>query len=162
MKHILEPDRCKEILSECVSSVFADTAFIDVVPTENIEENAGIENIVFDHCAIIDVLMPVSCRIVLHIQKSLSKKIAETLFAGLDESEGEPQKKAEDSILEILNIIAGLFLSRYFGTGTDIQLELPQYLYEGNERHGQLVTNFRMDAEGERIDVALCSVRYPY
>lgn len=156
-KHI-ESGKAGLLLADCVSSVFADMAFIDVQETpEEPEESATKED---ERCVAIDVLAPLSCRIELRINKSLRDKIVENLFGEAPDS--VQKKNGEDSLLEMLNIIAGTFLSAYFGAGTEIQLELPQYLYFEDQSQGQQVAKVYMTAEGEPLSIALNSVRYRY
>ncbi len=156
MSENLDPDRAGTILAECVSSVFADMAFIDVERgTPKAAPGTGEER-----RAAIDVLSPLSCRIELTINEAIRDRVFDTLFG--DASEEEQKKAAEDPLLEMLNIIAGSFLSGYFGSGVDIQLELPRYLYLGEVSPGQTVSAIALDAEGEPLKAAISSVRYRY
>jgi CheY-specific phosphatase CheX len=155
----LDPDRAKALLEECVTSVFADMAFIDVRPTTGGDAQPEAAA----HVASIKVLAPLSCRIELNVPQSLHDRVASTLFAGMEADPATLKKGAEDAILEILNIITGNFLTKYFGQGTDFQLELPQYQYFADrDSTGQSVARFRMDAEGDSLGVSLESVRYRY
>jgi hypothetical protein len=155
-------ENAERILAECVISVFGEMAFIDVVRSENDKGSASmsVKRSKDERRAAIDVLAPLTCRIELKINTPLRDRITETLFGEIGES--EIKKTAEDPLLEMLNIIAGTFLSSYFGSGTDIQLELPRYLYSGEQSSGQEIAALRMDAEGEPVDVILSSVRYRY
>jgi CheY-specific phosphatase CheX len=157
MNDTLDPDRVRDALARCVTSVFADLAFLDVQVAGD-EKKIDTKDM---RIAAISVLMPLSCRIKLKIPGSLRDHIADTLFAGIEGKSADLRKNAEDSILEILNIVAGAFLSAYFGQGTEIRLELPEYLYADDD-DGQTVTRIVMDAEGETIEVSLSSVRYRY
>jgi len=154
MSENIDPVKAAGILADCVSSVFADMAFIDVQKTESA---AAVED---ERCVAIDVLAPVSCRIELRISRALRDKIVENLFG--DAPDSVQKKNGEDSILEMLNIVTGAFLSAYFGTGTEIQLELPQYLYFGEQSSGSTVAKVFMTAEGEPLNITLSSVRYRY
>jgi hypothetical protein len=156
MSENLDPDRAGAILADCVSSVFADMAFIDVESgTAGSAQGVGGER-----RAAIDVLSPLSCRIELTINEAIRDRVFDTLFG--DASEEEQKKAAEDPLLEMLNIIAGSFLSGYFGSGVDIQLELPRYLYLGEVSPGQTVSSIALDAEGQPLKAAISSVRYRY
>ena len=157
-----DAEHAERILAECVISVFADMAFIDVERSENNTKNASdTYNANPDSArAAIDVLAPLTCRIELKINTPLRDRITKTLFGDIAES--EIKKTAEDPLLEMLNIIAGTFLSGYFGSGTDIQLELPRYLYSDEQSSGQEIAAIRMDAEGEPVEAILSSIRYRY
>ncbi len=154
MSDNIDPEKAALLLADCVSSVFADMAFIDVRQSETA---AAVED---ERCVAIDILAPVSCRIELRISRALRDKIVENLFGEAPDS--VQKKNGEDSILEMLNIITGAFLSAYFGAGTEIQLELPQYLYFEEQSPGSVVSKVFMNAEGESLNITLSSVRYRY
>jgi len=154
MSDNIDPEKAALLLADCVSSVFADMAFIDVQKTD-----AG-DPVTDERCVAIDVLAPVSCRIELRLSGGLRDKIVENLFG--DSPDSVQKKNGEDSILEMLNIITGAFLSAYFGAGTEIQLELPQYLYFEEQSPGSVVAKVFMNAEGESLNITLSSVRYRY
>jgi len=162
MTENINAERAEKILAECVTSVFADMAFIDIVQnvTENDAQNVGRKGSKDERRAAIDVLAPLTCRIELKINTPLRDRILKTLFGDIAES--DMKKTAEDPLLETLNIIAGTFLSAYFGSGTDIQLELPRYLYSDEQTPGQEISALRMNAEGEPVEVILSSIRYRY
>lgn len=178
MNDAFEQDRAKNILSDSITSVFAEMAFIDVERKQETEaddqkknatsmepnaipmKGSAVPPFESERRAAIDVLSPLSCRIELKINTPLRDRILETLFG--DIAEQEQRKSAEDPLLEMLNIIAGSFLSAYFGSGTNIQLELPRYLYLGEVSADQSVSSILMDAEGEPLEAFISSVRYRY
>ena len=72
-------------------------------------------------------------------------------------------------------MIAGTFLTDYFGPDVEIKLDLPRYLYFGDgavvpgrdAQGGQsgtsrVVAELDLDAEGEPLKAILSSVRYRY
>lgn len=156
MTYALETERAAKVLAQCVTDVFAQTAFIDV---QGRDGGSPIEDA---RCAAINVLSPLSCSVRISFSQATLDRIADSLYG--DEAKGKPgaKKNAEDSMLEILNIVSGSFLSSYFGAGTEFLLELPQYQYGDDASPGEQVTRLRMDAEGEPIEVSLNSVRYRY
>ena len=157
MNDTIEPARASALLLEALSSTFADMAFIDVeraraAAGERARAAAGIPAPAPEPRAesvrvAIDVLRPLSLRLELECSVSLKERIEATLFQ--DESSAERASR-EDSLLEILNVAAGVFLTSYFGPGADIKLELPQYLFVSD------------GSEGERLRAALRSIRYRY
>jgi hypothetical protein len=160
MNDTLDPGRAAAALMEALSSAFADMAFIDVqpsarkgpVPSAGAGAAEGADRTVR---AAIDVLRPLSCRIELECPVSLSARVEETLFMG-------EAGKEEDAILELLNVLAGLFLSSYFGPGTDIKLELPQYLFMSGDLDGEVLAMVDGDAEGVPVRAVLKTIRYRY
>ncbi len=155
MSETIDPVRAARLLMETLSSTLADIAFIDIEPARG--EGVGRE-IVAPVRAAIDVLKPVSCRIEIECPVSLKERIEATIFQG-GQGAGAGE---EDSLLEILNVAAGVFLTAYYGPGTDIKLELPQYLYFSDGAEGEILAKVSGDAEGEPLRAVLRSIRYRY
>lgn len=158
MNEQLDPERARRLLNEAASSVFADMAFIDVNTAGGEEESHEGET--ETQCAVIDVMAPLSCRLELRFTSGVRERIVDNLFSEAPET--ERRKNAEDSILEMLNIIMGNFLSAYFGSGMELQLSLPRYLWMAEETQGMPVASLRLDAEGSPFALSLYSVRYRY
>jgi hypothetical protein len=156
MSETIDAARAAAILMEALQATFADMAFIDVEPIREGGPPPPPAAPAPLRVAI-DVLKPVSCRLEIECPVSLKRRIEETLFQG--EGEGRNQ---EDSLLEILNVATGLFLTSYFGAGADIKLELPQYLFFSDGSEGEILAEAAGDAEGERLRAALRSIRYRY
>lgn len=155
MNGVFDKGRAQILLAETLSSVFADMAFVDLEPPNRGAEAASAPPEVR---AAIDVLKPISWRIELACSQALKTRIEETLSLGGDDG----GQDTGDSILEMLNVAAGSFLTSYFGPGTAIKLELPQYLYFPEDESGEALAEAACDAEGERIRISLRSVRYRY
>lgn len=152
MNETIDPGRAAITLMDTLSSVFADIAFIDVEAARGEAPSVQAPLRVA-----IDILRPVSCRLELECPATLKTRIDETLFQG-----EKPRGSEEDSLLEILNIAAGVFLSAYFGAGADIKLELPHYLYISDGSEGEVLAEASGDAEGEALHAVLRSIRYRY
>jgi hypothetical protein len=143
------------LLSRAAIACLADMAFIDAqIESDMIDSGNNYRR------AFIDAMAPLSCRIEMTVNDLLRDKIVDTLFYGADE--GARKKSADDSLLEMLNVIAGSFLSAYFGPGTDIQLSLPRFVCAGEEVTGQEIADLGLNAEGQPVRVTLSSVRYRY
>ena len=150
----IDATRAAAILMETIASTFADIAFIDVAP---LRPGDPEKTIVAPLRAAIDVLKPVSCRIEIQCSATLKQRIEATLFQGEVRSGNE-----EDALLEILNVTAGVFLTSYYGPGTDVKLELPQYLFLSDGSEGEILAQAAGDAEGEPLRAVLRSIRYRY
>lgn len=176
MNENFDREKACSCLAETVAAVFADMAFIDAVTlAESIATPPGTPSTAtpagvaqtgaalagapaepLERCAL-DVLKPVSCRLELALSPGLHRKIVDILLGESDVKGG-----ADDSILEMLNVIAGGFLTGYFGMGVEIKLELPRYLFLEDESGGDIVCSADFDAEGERLSAILRSIRYRY
>ena len=150
-----DSDRARAELGKAVVDAMADMAFLDAVPRA--AESDGPSQAWGFHSAI-DVLRPVSCRIELQSQEELIERITDILF----EEPAQEGPEREDSILEMLNVVAGSFLTAYFGHGTEIKLELPKYVFFSDGEEGESIAAIDFDAEGSPFRVSLSSIRYRY
>lgn len=170
----IDAGRVSTALSAAVGTVFADMAFIDASCSAAIiagasggeSPGAGAATGELDVRAAIDILKPLSCSLELRMPRSLSDAIKETLGAG-DDAGSPDGPPTDDAVLEMVNVLAGTFLSEYFGPGAPIKLELPQYLYEGLGyaeplADGEPLAMLRCDAEGRPFEAYIHSVRYRY
>jgi len=157
-----DPARSRDALSDAVCSTFADMTFIDVAPARA-GAGPGARPVaapgIREVRAAIDVLRPVSGRLELRMPEDLRARILDILYDG---SEGEGGERRDDSVLELLNVIAGQFLSRYFGRNAEVKLELPQYLYFHEDNEGETIVDLDFDAEGLPARALLSSIRYRY
>jgi hypothetical protein len=156
MSEAVDPAKAATTLMQALSSTFADMVFVDVEPAG--PSSAGdIQDAVR---VAIDVLRPISSRIEIECPASLKARIEATLFQASGPGQ-HGDESPEDSLLEILNVVAGSFLTCYFGAGADIKLELPRYLFLAEEE-GAILAEVSADAEGEPMRAMLRSVRYRY
>lgn len=150
-----EPETARTALMQAVNCAYADMIFVDVEPRDAVPSPLAEREL----RVAIDMLRPVSSRIEMRMPEELRARIQETLFNGAEFHEGE---RRDDSILELLNVIAGQFLSRCFGPESEVKLELPQYLYFEEKGEGSVILDLGFDAEGLPVRVILSSIRYRY
>ena len=146
----MDAEKAKTALVAAIQTAMADMVFIDTSRTEDLplleDENR----------AAIDILKPVSLRLEVAAGPKLRGRIADILYG--EDSEWN----RDDAFLELLNVTAGIFLSEYYGSGMEVRLELPRYLFMRDEEEGATVTEAGLDAEGEQMVAALRSIRYRY
>ncbi len=161
---VLDSKLASSALTESVVSVFADMVFIDAAPYPETPHPAVPGTQEEGLRIAIDVLKPLSLRLEFALPSSLVSLIAETLYAGeADRSTEEADTSSQDdSALELMNVIAGAFLSTYFGTGTAWKLELPFLLYDDADTTNLDIIRLRFSAEGIPFWVSLRSIRYRY
>lgn len=152
MKDSIDAEKAATALGAATVSVFADMAFLDATCVPRSAQARPQES--FDVCAVIDILKPLSCRLELRMPKTLSDSIVETL--------GSDGPDMDDAVLEMVNVLAGVFISEYFGPGATIKLELPMYLYEPLEDEDAPIAIVAGDAEGKPFEALIRSVRYRY
>ena len=158
----IDAARAAALLSGAITEVCAETAFIDVQPAQ-----APIGREIPFNGASIDVLRPLSCALELHFTAEFGAKVAGNLFGyasadGASTDVASTDAHAQDSVLELLNIAAGTFLSAFCGAGADIKLELPRFLPGGPELGADAVCSVDFDAEGLPLRAVLRSIRYRY
>jgi len=148
MNDTIDAAKAAEALGRATAQVLADMAFIDApcAPSDS--------PVPYDVCAAIDILKPLSCRLELRMPRSLSDSIVETLGGG--------GPSTDDAVLEMVNVLAGVFISEYFGPGSTIKLELPMFLYEPSDDEATPIAVVRGDAEGTPFAAVIRSVRYRY
>ena len=163
MNDTIDSIKATGLLMEALSIAFGDMAFINVAPMAQGQiASPGAGGAVAVEALVrvaIDVLKPVSCRLEIECPVSLKERVESTLFQGGGARAGESE---EDSLLEILNVAAGVFLTSYFGPGADIKLELPEYLFLSDGSEGETLAEASADAEGEPLRAVLRSIRYRY
>ncbi|MFA6505861.1 MAG: hypothetical protein WCT14_07175 [Treponemataceae bacterium] len=160
---VIDSERAANVLSESAPQVFADMTFMDAVPVsvswgpkaDTVPAAQGAAQRV--HIAI-DMLKPLSCRLELEFPRSLGDRINETLYADT----AELVDAGDDSTLEMLNVMAGSFLSTYFGSGTSFKLELPFFIFGASEVSGPAIARIELEADGIPATLTLRSIRYRY
>jgi len=152
MKESIDALKAVSALSAATTSLFADMVFIDAVCVP--DGNPDRPRVPYDVCVAIDILKPLSCTLELRMPGTLSEQIIETL--------GSDEPGADDAVLEMVNILAGVFISEYFGAGAIIKLELPMYVYEPPADEDAPIAVVLGDAEGARFETLIRSVRYRY
>ncbi len=151
----LKAEKAKEALSLSVVKTFEEIAFMDVVETADI----SMENI-YENVFSIDILKPVSGKIFIMLQDWLKDSVIKNIY--VNQSGKLKDNEKDDCLLEILNVIAGEFLSRYFGKGSEYKIELPQVYIDYKEGDEKPFVDIFFDAEGLPFRVFLNTIRYRY
>lgn len=170
----LDKEKAARCLAESATSIFAEMAFMDAewangksapLPADPVELSG--DDVVR---VALDVLKPLSCRLELDCSARLAAAVSDILYgqpeAELPDGENTPpapaDRKSDDSLLEMLNVLAGSFLSSYFGPGTPFKLELPFFLFGEADVTGQEIAKVDLDVEGAPASLTLSSIRYRY
>lgn len=165
MMESFDPARASAALAESVQTVLADMAFLDAEPRPAGSATLGPE----ENRVAIDVLKPASFRLELRMHPEFAARAASIILceepAG-DSASGEARSSGEargdDTVLEILNVIAGSFVTKYYGPGAEPRLELPHFKYIADGTEGQEICSLDFDVEGLPLRVILSSIRYRY
>ena len=110
-------------LTSDVRDVFADMAFLDVMPPPEGAEMREIDG----PWALIEVRGTVNGQLVLMLPLELKKALIESIYSEpWDELEGD---KKDDGLLEVLNVVAGKFTSGYERTDGFLKLTIPTVIF---------------------------------
>lgn len=157
----LDPAKAADCLRAAAADVLAEMAFMDAepAPARSGPGPAGLK-------IALDALKPLSCRFEFECPQELADRVADILY-GTDDGFGNgggagADRKDDDSLLEMLNVMAGAFLSAYFGAGTPFKLELPFFDYGASDVTGPEIARVDLDVEGLPVSFTLRSVRYRY
>jgi hypothetical protein len=139
--------KAKQSLKHAVSHAFEVMAFLDV--SESSPEERNYENKIQ-----IAISKPFRGSMTFFLTDGLKRRIAENIYG-----EGSLLSKhsGDDCLLEILNVIAGNFMSSYFGIHACYKMDLPLMIMTQEPPAGFLAESF-FNAEGEKFRVALCQL----
>jgi hypothetical protein len=131
-----------ELLAEVLGSVLQDSAFIFAEPVDDPEPWALP---VFAAELAFDSVRGGVLRLVTTPRGSI--EIAANML-GVDASEAEAEEQARSALAEVLNVVGGAFVTRFFGTKVPSQLGLPntEILTAAPAKHRTCVTVLRLES----------------
>jgi len=151
------------VLEEAAVGIFAEMAFLDAQVTPAGAPEAGEVRVA------LDMLKPLTLRLELAVSRSLADQISELLYGVRDDGFASPGQSGEsgmrgqdDSILEFLNVMAGNFITGYFGPGAPVKLELPFFVFGEPDEKGQEIARVNLSVEGLPAWTSVSSIRYRY
>jgi hypothetical protein len=115
-------DASPELLTDILGTVFQETAFMFVEPAE---EPVAWGPKVFTATLAFESVQGGVLRLTAAVPVGV--ELAANML-GCDASDPEAEENGRAAISEILNVIGGAFVTRYFGTKVPSQLGLPQAL----------------------------------
>jgi chemotaxis phosphatase CheX-like protein len=113
------PDRVPELLTEVLGEVLQDSAYVFAEPAPG---PAAWEAPVVSARIAFESVRGGTLR--LTAGQGVASEIAANML-GIDPSDGEAAEHGRAAIAEVLNVIGGAFVTRYFGTAVPSQLGLP-------------------------------------
>ena len=136
----------KEALVESVRNTFADMLFLDVM------ESGALDLKNFSHIIRIRILDPENLELVLWLPLELKIEIAETIY-GIPWDEIS-DTEIDDSLLELLNVLAGNFLSVYAGPDKKYNISLPEILFDEDELERNDRDEIFFNVEGKPLKIS--------
>ncbi len=139
----------EKALSAAVSKTFADMAFVDTLFVENGEK----ENLTFSQVIRIKIFSPRRGEIVLYLPKFCKKLIVENIYG--DDWKTLHPTEIDDCLLEILNVLAGNFLTNYFGDSKKHDISLPEILFDKEELSSDKFYDFTFTADDNLFRISI-------
>jgi CheY-specific phosphatase CheX len=116
-------ENIKEAMIKTIESVFSDMVFIDTLHIEKSPENFDYTQILY-----IDIISHSNGYIIAYLPLDLRKTIVETIHStDWDEMHAS---EIDDCLLEILNVIAGNFMTELLGRGAKYNISFPAVNYD--------------------------------
>ena len=113
----------KEAMSKTIESVFSEMIFIDTIHLDQEPDNFEYTQILY-----IDIISPKIGYIIAYLPLELRKTIVETIHStDWDEMHAS---KIDDCLLEILNVIAGNFMTELLGRDKKYNISFPAVNYD--------------------------------
>ena len=106
-----------------IETIFSDMVFIDTLHIDSKPENFKYTQILY-----IDILSPQSGYIIAYLPLELRKTIVETIHS--TDWENMHASEIDDCLLEILNVIAGNFMTELLGRDVKYNISFPAVNYD--------------------------------
>lgn len=116
-------EETREAIVKTVESVFSEMVFID---TLHIDEKP--EDFTYTQILYIDIISPVNGYIIAYLPLELRKTIVETIHS--TDWDKMHATEIDDCLLEILNVIAGNFMTDLLGRDVKYNISLPIVNYD--------------------------------
>lgn len=142
-----DAQRIKSAMDEAVLTTFTEMAFLDIVP---LAESADIDH---QQVMTIQLFEPIRGSIQLYMSKEGKQTVVENIHA--DGWEHLTMEEIDDCLLEILNVLAGNFLSEYRPSGPKPKMSFPEIVFDPSEiEQGALSRDFYYDGEGIPVRIS--------
>ena len=129
-----------------VSEAFGVMAFLDVI-------ESAPEEYEYRYKIKIDILKPFLLKISFHFMDDLKNKIIDNVYG--EEAVRLNEKAKDDCLLELMNVLAGNFMSFYSVAGEVYEMNLPVTDNEFHEENYSKIINCYFNAESLKFKVAI-------
>ncbi len=146
-------EKIRDAMIKAIESVFSEMVFIDTLHLDKKPEDFTYTQILY-----IDIISPEKGYIIAYLPLELRKTIVETVHS-IDWDEMHATK-IDDCLLEILNVIAGNFMTDLLGRDNKYNISFPAVNYDEEDIENiESSQEIYFDAEGSifRINVLLNS-----
>lgn len=145
-----------DVMGETVVEVLQEAAFVFAEPMEEATTDHSSKLV-----AKLDFTGPSSGQMFLTCSRNLATDFAANLL-GIEPDDPEAESKGGDAVGEMLNIVGGALLARWFGVSGEFEMGVPNVTELGvNDAAGEIVNASLVlpliTDEGDRIDVGIIS-----
>jgi len=116
-------DKIKDAMVKTIESVFSEMIFIDTLHVEEVPESFEYTQILF-----IDIISPKNGYIIAYLPLDLRKTIVETIHSS--DWNDMHASEIDDCLLEILNVVAGNFMTELLGRDHKYNISFPAVNYD--------------------------------
>ncbi len=116
-------NRIEEAMIKTIESVFSDMIFIDTLHVEDKPDSFDYTQILY-----IDIVSPQTGYIIAYLPLELRKTIVETIHS--TDWDDMHASEIDDCLLEILNVIAGNFMTELLGRDIKYNISFPAVNYD--------------------------------
>lgn len=128
--------------NDAVIDTFAEMAFVDVIPEQHYEGEIPYTSIFG-----LDFSSPGKGHILFYMSKECKKQLVENIYG--EEWVKLNDLEIDDCLLEILNVLAGVFLKNLYGRDKKVQMSFPRIYFDDEGIHGDTgELKFIYNAEG--------------
>lgn len=139
----------REAFKASVAKTFSEMAFLDAEPIGELESELE-----YSHIVHITFSEPNAGEIALFLPLPVKQDIVENIYG--EDWESMKATEIDDCLLEMLNVLAGDFLSDLYGAGAHRDLSLPDLLFDESElSKADEFETYCFDAEGNQFKAEL-------
>lgn len=146
----MSSEKRKKAIIEGVVKTFGDMAFMEVI--DKFDENCMKSDV---SCILeIEFSEPENGWLYLFLPKELKKHIVENIY-GADWTELTTEQ-IDDCLLELLNVLAGNYMTAYFGSKELYTLSFPSVIFAKEDvRHIEKMDTITLNAENMLFDIGI-------
>lgn len=146
----MDSEKKRNSINQAVITTFMDMAFIDAMPRDSCESGS----VEFSHIIHIDFKAPAEGSLILYLPTACKRMIVENIH-GSDWLELSADE-IDDCLLEVLNVLAGNFLSIYCGAESTHNMSFPEILFDESDiADKSTYEEFCFDGEGVLFKTAI-------
>jgi hypothetical protein len=143
-----------DVLNEAVRLTFEEMAFLDVAPGPAVPPAIAFEE---GPVLYLEYSRPQNGALALFLPKEIKFQVAEAIYG--ESWEGLTALQLDDSLLELLNVLAGRLLTHRFNGASGYTMGLPTVLYDGPTWPAGVQQEFVFHVDSWEFTLVWCEVQ---